>query len=127
MTTVLLDTHAHLISDDWDTYRARPFTPDLPVPDRPSYTVTAQALIELMDLHGVAQSCLVQRGHVYGYDNSYILDAADMYPDRFHAVVILDTQDPQTGGHYRELVKYHNVAGFRMANSRPWILDTAWM
>ncbi len=127
MTARLLDTHAHLISDDWDTYRTRPFTPDLPVPERPSYTVTAQSLIELMDVQGVSQACLVQRGHVYGYDNSYILDAADMYPDRFHPVVILDTQDPQTADHYRHLVRERNVAGFRMANSRPWILDTAWM
>jgi predicted TIM-barrel fold metal-dependent hydrolase len=127
MTARMLDTHAHLISDDWETYRARPFTPDLPVPDRPSFTVTAQALIEMMDAQDVAQACLVQRGHVYGYDNSYILDAAESYPDRFSPVVILDTQDPHAAFEYRELVKERNVAGFRMANSRPWILDTGWM
>ena len=28
MSFQLLDTHAHLISDDWETYQARPFTPD---------------------------------------------------------------------------------------------------
>ena len=123
----LLDTHAHLIADDWETYRARPFTPDLPVPDRPDFTVTADALIDLMDRHGVSQACLVQRGHVYGYDNSYILDSADRFPGRLHPVVILDTQDPGTADYYRELVNTRGVAGFRMANSRPWILDTAWM
>ena len=123
----LLDTHAHLIADDWETYRTRPFTPDLPMPERPPFTVTAEALLALMDEHGVDHACLVQRGHVYGYDNSYILDSARKYPDRLHAVVILDTQDPATAGQYRELVRNDGVVGFRMANSRPWILDTAWM
>ena len=123
----LLDTHAHLIADDWETYRTRPFTPDLPMPERPPFTVTAEALLALMDEYGVDHACLVQRGHVYGYDNSYILDSARKHPDRLHAVVILDTQDPATAGAYRELVGNDGVVGFRMANSRPWILDTAWM
>jgi predicted TIM-barrel fold metal-dependent hydrolase len=127
MAIPLLDTHAHLIADDWDTYRARPFTPDLPTPERPSFTVTAEELIRLMDSHGVGHACLVQRGHVYGYDNSYILDSARKHPDRLHPVVILETQDPETANAYRRMVRGDGVAGFRMANSRPWILDTAWM
>jgi predicted TIM-barrel fold metal-dependent hydrolase len=127
MSAKLLDTHAHLIADDWETYRARPFTPDLPVPERPAFTVTAEALLALMDRHGVDHACLVQRGHVYGYDNSYILDSARRFPARLHPVVILDTQDPATADTYRRLVREDGVAGFRMANSRPWILDTGWM
>ena len=127
MSLKLFDTHAHLISDDWETYRARPFTPDLPVPDRPDFSVTAEHLLELMDGHGVTHACLVQRGHVYGYDNSYILDSAKKYPQRLHPVVILETQDPDTPRLYREMVRDSHVAGFRMANSRPWLLDTAWV
>lgn len=127
MSAQLLDTHAHLIADDWETYRARPFTPDLPVPERPSSSVTAEQLIALMDRHGVDHACLVQRGHVYGYDNSYILDSARKFPDRFHPIVILDTQDSAAAETYRRMVRGDRVAGFRMANSRPWLLDTAWM
>ncbi|RRN64309.1 amidohydrolase [Caulobacter sp. 602-1] len=123
----LFDTHAHLIADDWTRYQARPFTPDLPVPDRPNYSVTVDALIGMMDAHHVERACLVQRGHVYGYDNSYILDAAHEHPGRLHPVVILDTQDPQTPALYREMVRDHHCRGFRMANARPWLLDTAWM
>jgi L-fuconolactonase len=123
----LFDTHAHLIADDWDRYPARPFTPDLPMPDRPGYSVTADALIAMMNAHDVSRACLVQRGHVYGYDNSYILDSARAHPGRLHPVLILDTQDPATAPTYRELVKTAHVAGFRMANARPWLLDTAWM
>lgn len=124
---ILFDAHAHLIGDDWERYRATPFTPDLPPPDRPDYDVTAERLIGLMDRNGVAQACLVQRGHVYGYDNSYILDSAEKYPGRLHPVVILDTQDPATPALYRDMVMNRHVRGFRMANARPWLLDTAWM
>ena len=123
----LLDTHAHLIADDWEAYPARPFSPDLPTPGRPEYTMTAETLIALMDEHSVSHACLVQRGHVYGYDNSYIIDSARAHPGRFHPVVILDTQDPETPAQYRRMVSESGVAGFRMANSRPWILDTAWL
>ena len=101
MADRLLDTHAHLIADDWDTYRALPFTPDLPVPERPPFTVTAEALLALMDAHGVDHACLVQRGHVYGYDNSYILDSARKYPARLHPVVILDTLTSRSNDSHR--------------------------
>jgi len=127
MSIQLLDTHAHLVSDDFEKYPLRPFTPDLPVPDRPDYSVTAEALIGLMDEHSVTHACVVQRGHLYGYDNSYILDSARRYPDRLHPVVILDTQDPETPEIYRDMVQNGHACGFRMANSRPWLLDTAWI
>ena len=123
----IFDTHAHLIAEDWDRYPARALSPDLPVPDRPGYSVTGEALLALMDAQGVEQACLVQRGHVYGYDNSYIIDAARACPERLHPVVILDTQDPATPEQYRRMVTQEGVCGFRMANARPWHLDTAWM
>jgi L-fuconolactonase len=127
MAARLVDTHAHLISRDWESYPPRPFTPDLPTPERPDFTVTAETLIALMDENGVSDACLVQRGHIYGYDNGYILDAARRFPGRLHPVVILDTQDPRTPAAYRDMVRRDAVAGLRMANSRPWFLDTAWV
>lgn len=130
MTTMIMplfDTHAHLIADDWQAYPARPFTPDMPVPDPPGFTVTAEALIAMMDAQGVAEACLVQRGHVYGYDNSYIIDSSRRYPGRLHPVVILDPQDPGTAATYRGLVANDRVRGFRMAVARPWMLDTGWL
>jgi len=127
MPLKLIDTHAHLVSDDWDTYPPRAFGAGLPIPERTEHTVTAEALIGMMDENGVAIACLVQRGHIYGYDNSYILDAAARYPDRLRPVVILDTQAAETPAIYRDLVQDGRACGFRMAQSRPWLLDTAWM
>lgn len=127
MTVSLFDTHAHLIADDWDRYPPRAFNPELPTPQRTTYTVTIEALIAMMDANQVASACLVQRGHLYGHDNSYIVDAAHRYPGRVHPVVILDPQDPQTPGTYRNMVREHHVRGFRMAQTRAHFLDTAWM
>ena len=82
MAEPLFDTHAHLISDDWDRYQPRPLRADLPTPRRTDYTVTADSLIAMMDEHAVATACVVQRGHLYGYDNSYIIDSAARFPGR---------------------------------------------
>lgn len=127
MSFPLFDTHAHLISDDWERYAPRPLRADLPAPKRTDYTVTAEALIGMMDAHGVPTACVVQRGHVYGYDNRYIIDSAGRFPGRLLPVVILDTQDPETPARFTQMVKHEGVRGFRMATTRPAHLDTAWM
>lgn len=124
---ILFDTHAHLIADDWETYPPRPLQPGLPVPRRTDYTVTAEALVHMMDEHAVATSCVVQRGHLYGFDNSYIIDAARRFPDRLLPVVILDTQDPATPAALAQMARTQAVRGLRLANTRPAQLDTSWM
>lgn len=125
--TRLFDTHAHLISDDWDTYPPRALAPGLPVPQRTDYTVTAEALVSMMDQHQVQAACVVQRGHLYGYDNRYLFEAARRFPDRLLPVVILDTQDPATPRQLEDMVHRQGVRGLRLANTRPAQLDTAWM
>ena len=32
----------------------------------------------------------VQKGMIYGTDNSYIVDAADLFPDRMRAIIIVE-------------------------------------
>lgn len=123
----LFDTHAHLISDDWEQYPPRPLHPDMPAPARTGYTVTADWLVRAMDEQGVATACVVQRGHLYGYDNRYIIDAARRHPRRLLPVVILDTQDPATPARLARMAREEGVRGLRMANIRPSHLDTAWI
>jgi predicted TIM-barrel fold metal-dependent hydrolase len=124
---MLFDTHAHLVSPDWDRYPPRPFQPDLPTPAPTTSTVTVEALIAMMDAEDVAGACLVQRGHLYAYDNRYIIDSARRFPGRLHPVVMLDAQDPVTADVYRAMVRDDHVRGFRMAQSRPHLLDTGWL
>jgi predicted TIM-barrel fold metal-dependent hydrolase len=122
----LFDTHAHLISDDWERYPPLAVRPGLPT-RRTDYTVTADVLIDLMDQNGVPVALAVQRLHVYGYDNRYIIDSWRKYPERLLPVVMLDTRDPATPARFTEMVRNDGVRGFRMANTRPAHLDTDWI
>jgi predicted TIM-barrel fold metal-dependent hydrolase len=123
----IFDTHAHLISGDWETYPPRPLRPDLPTPPRADFTVTAEELVAMMDAQRVATACVVQRGHLYGYDNSYIIEAGRRFPGRLLPVVIIDTQEPRAPALLAQMARHQGVRGLRMANTRPSHLDTAWM
>jgi predicted TIM-barrel fold metal-dependent hydrolase len=123
---VLFDSHAHLISPDRQAYPpsllrgATAFA-------QMDYSVTAEWLLEQMGRHGVAKACAVQRGHLYGYDNRYVIDAAQAHPDRLACVVILDAQDPATPAMLRNMVMDQGVKGLRLAQTRIDAYDTAWM
>ncbi|OLT00005.1 amidohydrolase [Pseudonocardia sp. CNS-004] len=127
MATPLFDAHAHVIADDWENYPPTSKNAQAPPPARTGYTVTVDSLIAMMDEHDVTAACLVQRGRLYGFDNSYIIDSAREHPGRLHPVVILDPQDPATPDRYRTMVRDDHVRGFRMQGERPWLLDPAWM
>lgn len=121
----LFDTHAHPISDDPAAYppgllRGQSDLPKLPAP------VTGDMLLDWMDANGVARACLVQRAHLYGYDNSYAIDCALKRPDRFVSVGVFDAQDPATPGVVEHLATDKGLGGARLCAVRPWEMDTAW-
>ena len=121
----LFDTHAHPISDDAERYppgllRGQGETPRLPPP------VTGEMLLDWMDAAGVARACLVQRAHLYGYDNSYAVDCALAHPDRFVSVGVFDAQDPATPGVVDHLIADKGLGSARLCAVRPWEMDTAW-
>lgn len=121
----LFDTHAHLIADDPVKYpagllRGQTEHPPFPPPS------TDTMLLDLMDANDVARACLVQRAHVYGYDNSYVIDAAIKNPTRFVSVGVFDAQDPATPEVVDRLAKDKNLGGGRLCAVRPWELDTGW-
>lgn len=118
----MFDTHAHVISDDWSTY-----PPSAAGREQRLQAYRSQDLIADMNNAGVATACVVQRFHVYGYDNSYALDASREVPDRLTPVIMLDGLDPESPGRLRELAKRQSVGGLRFANPSPKIHDTAWM
>ena len=121
----LFDTHAHPISDNATAYppgllRGQHDIPSLPPP------VTDSMLLDWMDANDVARACLVQRAHLYGYDNSYAVDCALKRPDRFISVGVFDAQHPATPGIVEGLVQDKGLGGARLCAVRPWELDTAW-
>lgn len=127
MESPLFDAHAHVVSDDWETYPPTAKGPSQAPPERTGYSVTLESLIEMMDAHDVPRACLVQRGRLYGFDNSYLLDSVKQYPGRLHGVVMLGPQDPETPRRYRDLVERGEAGGFRLQGPGIRTLDPGWL
>ncbi len=121
----MFDTHAHLIADDPVRYRANLLRGQTELPAFPP-PFTGEMLIDEMDANGVARACLVQRAHVYGYDNSYVVDFARRHPDRLVSVGVFDAQDPATPDLVERLIGEQGLGGARLCAVRPWELDTGW-
>jgi len=109
---MIFDTHAHLVCEDRQAYPPRPLSGKL-APGEFDLPNSKQRFLALMEANGVAAACAVQRAHIYGYDNSYILDCAAELPDRLRAVVVLNSADPATPALLRDLVKQGGAAGVR--------------
>ena len=113
MPARLYDAHAHLIAQDVSRYPHNPIPrdPSQPSPFGPGMVgrpggmhgpnpVNEKPTAEQMDLwmtqEHVVGMASVQKARIYSTDNCYILDAADLFPDRMRAVVVVDPQSPQT-------------------------------
>ena len=122
----LYDSHAHLVSDDLARYPRNPFRIIRKAGDGPAIrppfgpgTVgipggmhgphpvnekpTAEMMHTWMAQENVVGIAAVQKGMIYGTDNSYIVDAAALFPDEMKAVVILDPEMPGTPALARDL------------------------
>lgn len=118
-TVRLYDTHAHLVSDDEVRYpRTYPFENTslrmprvpgtignpgglhgpTPVNEKP----TAELMHRWMAEEGVVGIAAVQKGMIYGTDNSYIVDAADLFPGEMRAIIIVDPQAAETPAMVRD-------------------------
>lgn len=109
---MIFDTHAHLICADRDSYPPNPLRGELS-PGEFDDPMTVEKLVGLMDAYGVSKACAVQRAHVYGYDNRYILDSVDRFPDRLRAVVVLNPLDPETPSKLKSLAQGYGISGVR--------------
>lgn len=121
----VFDTHAHLISGDPDRYPPAPMHGTLRAIDMgPPFD--ADELLARMDEAGVTRACAVQRGHVYGYDNSYVLDSARRFPDRLTPVVMLHAATDDTASTLRRMAGEQRLGGVRFAAARIIDDDTGW-
>jgi len=90
---VLVDAHAHLVTDD----------PAYPAAAAPARTLTAEQLLASLDAAGAGAAVAVQRAHVYGFDNSYVLDSARAHPDRLRAMCVIDGRAPDAAATVADL------------------------
>src|SRR5258706_8001649 len=93
MTSSYVDIHPHIISDDEKKYPPAPLFGKRSdwSQERPS---TVETLIEQMDAAGVTKAAVVHSSTTYGFDNSYVVDACNSYPDRLLAVGSVDMLAP---------------------------------
>lgn len=109
---MIFDTHAHLVCSDRDAYPPKPLRGEL-TPGEFDDPVTVEKLVAVMAENGIARACAVQRAHVYGYDNSYMLDSVARFAHLLRAVVVLDPQDAATPESIRHHARDHGIAGVR--------------
>ena len=88
-----IDIHPHVISDDEGRYPPAPLFGKRSdwSKERPC---TVETLIAAMDEAGVAKAAVVHSSTTYGFDNSYVVDACNAYPDRLIAVGSVDMLAP---------------------------------
>jgi len=119
----IIDPHVHV----WKHDPSFPFAQGANVPTRDA---APETLLDHMKANGVSKTVLIQVIH-YRYDNSYILDSSDRYPEQMMAVVILDAEDEATPALMRTYVKDHGLAGLRLFGARepdgsmPWLKSAA--
>lgn len=107
--TDAIDSHVHIWTDDFVRYPLdAQFSPaDLAIPRVIPSDVLSQALP-----NGVSRIVLVQMSY-YGLDNSLMLDAIRLHPDRFRGIAVIDENQPALAGTMRNLYGY-GVRGFRV-------------
>ena len=88
-----VDIHPHVISDDEQRYPPAPLFGKRSdwSQERPS---TVESLIAAMDAAGVAKAAVVHSSTTYGFDNAYVVDACNRYPQRLAAVGSVDMVAP---------------------------------
>jgi predicted TIM-barrel fold metal-dependent hydrolase len=109
---VYIDIHPHVISDDEGRYPPAPLFGKRSdwSKERPC---TVQTLIAAMDEAGVAKAAVVHSSTTYGFDNSYVVDACNAYPDRLIAVGSVDMLAPDAPATIRGWVD-KGLAGLRV-------------
>jgi predicted TIM-barrel fold metal-dependent hydrolase len=124
----VIDTHTHSVSTDRVRYPLHPggvgsqWWKD---PDR-----DAEALLAVLGDSRVDRAVLVQPIGAYGYDNTYVLDAADRHAGRLVAVPAVDLDEMSTGpgldDRVRHLAAAPHVVGVRLFGVSPgcaWPMD----
>jgi predicted TIM-barrel fold metal-dependent hydrolase len=115
------DSHCHILSNDASRYPRAPLGGKQSgwASNRP---VTAEAMLTLMDDSGIDQAVLVQATTAYGYDNSYVIDSARRWPDRFVAVGTFDPLGANAGDRLTGLID-QGLSGVRLFTTGSTMTD----
>jgi predicted TIM-barrel fold metal-dependent hydrolase len=105
----LYDTHVHVWTMDEEKY---PWNSILSIAKVPAYAFTAEQLLSEMDGEGVERAVLVQPS-TYGWNNLYLIETLQKYPERFQGIVLADPADPAIEQQLITLGEQPGVVGVR--------------
>ncbi|MCD4674343.1 MAG: amidohydrolase [Anaerolineaceae bacterium] len=105
---MILDSHVHVWVQNPEQYPWQPIGGYIPENE-----ASVEMLLAVMDAAGVDGAVLVQPTP-YGWDNSYLLDSAKRYPDRFACVCLVDPLAEEGADALRNLVENYRIAGVRI-------------
>lgn len=108
----IVDAHVHVVAADRGRYPLSP--PGVGSRWYEEHPVDAEQFAAVSAHEGVGRAVLVQAYGAYGTDNRYALDAADAAPDRFAAVVVVASDDPQLEAHFDECGAHPGFRGVRV-------------
>lgn len=97
------DSHAHVFVPGLNLSSDRRYAP--------SYKATVDDFVAQLDEHNMARGVLIQPSFL-GFDNSYMLQAIDAYPQRLWGVAVLNPE-MITEAQLKELAN-HNIIGIRL-------------
>ncbi len=104
----VVDTHAHIYSEDEARY------PMIPNPLRPPQGAgTVEHLKREMAANGIARVVAIHTSTAYGWDNRLLADCARDNAPWMVGVCTLNPEDPASPATLRRLVKEYNVRGLR--------------
>lgn len=107
---MVVDTHVHVWEIDPPKYPVGPTAPTWnSYPDEPG---TADELLAEMDAHDVDWTVLVQTSWST-WDNGYIADSVERFPNRFIGHGLIDPQDPNNAEQVRYWIQERGLVGFR--------------
>ena len=103
-----IDAHCHVSIPENDKY---PFWSEKP--DIEFHEGSVETLLGLMEKNGISKSVLIQSSD-YGWDNSYMMDCVDKYPDKFAAIVRVDQWSKSSPDDLEFWVKERGAQGLRL-------------
>lgn len=116
---LVIDTHAHIYSEDETHYPpvAKPLRP-------PGISGWVASLERLAKQNGVAGVCIVQTSTFYGWDNRFICETAARTGEWTAGVTTLDPEDPRSTGLIREFVKKYDIRALRSIPGKDGRMDS---
>ena len=125
-----IDAHSHIWTRDVKKF---PLAKGQTVADLDPPSFTSEELIQTAAAENVQRAVLIQHHIYHGWDNRYLIHAAERYPGKFKVVGMVDDTEPNPAETMRRLQKRH-VSAFRITawirGSDKWLdgpgMDAMW-